>query len=129
MRTLRALTAVLLAGFAAAGGSRASAQPALAPADVCAEAGTALTRVEPPPSPDTFLGSSPTTSLPGAVEEGGRTHAPATRTLRPAKATSLVPAARVAAVTRDRLDFAQSLYMARLGWFSFGSTSPPPFRI
>jgi hypothetical protein len=131
MRAFRALTAVLLAGLAAAHGTRASAETAFAPpADACAESGTELTRVQPLPQSDTFLASSPTTSLPGTVEEGGRTHPPVTRTLRPVRPRcSLVPAVRVAALTRDRLDFAHGLDVARLGWFSFGSTSPPPFRI
>lgn len=128
MRALRACTAILLVAIAAAGGSRASATSPPSAADVCAEAGTQLTRVEPPPQPDTFLGSSPA-SVPGAVEEGGRTHVPATRTVRPHRPVRVVvPAARVAAVQRERLDYARVLDVARFGWFSFGSTAPPPFR-
>jgi len=131
MRALRALTAILLAGLAAAQDTAVSAERAFAsPAQPCVEDGRTLTGVQPLPQSDTFIGSSATTSLPGAVEEGARTHAPAARVLRPAALRpSHVPAARAAAVTRDHLEYALVLHAARLGWFSFGSTAPPPFRI
>jgi hypothetical protein len=128
MRALRAWTAILLVAFVAAGGSRTpSGAPASAVPEVCGDAASNISRVQPLPSSDAFLASSPA-PLPAAVEEGGRTAPPTARTLRPCAPRTVVPAARVAAVVRDRLEFAHSLDVARLGWFSFGSTAPPPFR-
>ena len=130
MRAFRALNAILLAAVTAAGALGVFAQDAVASTEVCGQDATELRRVQPLPDSDAFLASSTTTSLAGPLGESVSSEVPAPRTVRPQRTASLVaPAARIAAVQRDCLDFAHRLTAARLGWFCFGSTAPPPFRI
>jgi hypothetical protein len=113
-----------------AGGSRTPGAALTAAAtEPCAAATPNITRLELPAGATGFLASSAAASLPVTVELAWRAQVSSPRTARPDPAPPLIaPAARIAAIVRARLGFVHTLEVARLGYFSFGSTAPPPFQ-
>jgi hypothetical protein len=113
-----------------AGGSRTPGAALTAVAtEPCAAATPNITRLELPAGATGFLASSAAASLPVTVELAWRASVSSPRTARLDPAPRLIaPAARIAAIVRARLGFAHTLEVARLGYFSFGSTAPPPFQ-
>jgi hypothetical protein len=128
MHASRALTALLLATMIGVGGGRtSSAVPLPGPADAAAGA-DGIDRTDALPGPDAFLAASPPAPV-AAAAAAGRSPLSTARLLHLAniEPPAAVQAARITALQVARLAVAHELDAARIGYFSFGSTAPPPF--
>jgi len=127
MRGSRILTALLLAAAMAVATRTAPVVPSAA-ADDAAAAVDGIGATGATSGPVAFLAASPAGPV-AAADGNGR---PPLSTFRLPHFTRIeepaaAPVARLAALRVGRLAFARELDAARLAYFSFGSTAPPPF--
>ena len=127
MRATRRLTVLLLAAALVAAGGRADfdSPTARLGAPVGGELGNE--RYDAPAGSDAYLAPASVASVPAAKESGRpplwKLHSPR---LVPFGTPLRLTPARAAAMAVSRLAFGHDLDAARLGYFIFGSTAPPP---
>ena len=126
MPARRFLTALIATALLAAAGPRAPADAGGWAAPIAQSGGIA--RLDTPLGPVALLAASAATPF-AAAELADRGPSPAPRSPRvaPPQVPQTLRPAHIAALAVSRLAWAHDSDVARIGWFSFGSTAPPPF--